>query len=109
MKNDLGINKREQTPKPKELDNTKCLTFDEGLDNLISKSEQIFIAMTAKSSGTSMEEFTRICMSRAKKIDINFLRDNRVIGSDFLTDYIHLPKVMTSYVYNDEPLLNLIQ
>ena len=62
--NALGFNKHEQTYKPKELDHTKYLTFHEGLDNLISKLEQIFTTMLSKASGTSIRAFTRMCMGR---------------------------------------------
>ena len=62
MMNASGFNKSEQTPEPQEINHTKCLTFNEGLDNLISKSKQIIIMMPVKASGTTMSKFIMKCM-----------------------------------------------
>ena len=65
--------------------------------------------MPAKASGTSMGKFTMECMDGGENnIFDHFIRGS-VKGSDFLTDSLRLPKVITAHIYNDEAMMNLLQ
>eukprot|EP00957_Ditylum_brightwellii_P022976 1734066-Ditylum_brightwellii.AAC.1 len=75
-----------------EKDFGKCLTFDEDLNELVSRAEQVFITMPAKSAGSSLKDFVTQCMN----VDPWIGQDNFINGAPlvnkFMTDSLHLPK-----------------
>uniref|UniRef100_A0A7S2A0I2 Uncharacterized protein n=1 Tax=Ditylum brightwellii TaxID=49249 RepID=A0A7S2A0I2_9STRA len=94
-----------------EKDFGKCLTFDEDLNELVSRAEQVFITMPAKSAGSSLKHFVNQCMNVDPWIGQN--NNNFINGAPrvnkFMTDSLHLPKVIASHLYGEDTLLRLLQ
>ena len=66
--------------------------------------------MPAKAAGTTMKAFTSQCMQRS--FPDNILNDkDKVINTllHVLGDSIALPRVISSHMYTDKPLIKLIQ
>ena len=85
----------------------RCLQED-GLEEQIKKASQIIVAMPAKAAGSTMKSFTEQCM-RTMFPD-NFLNSERdVIKTLLLGDPVTPPKIISSHMYTDSPLINLIQ
>lgn len=85
----------------------ECLSLDK-LDAIISNSRQVFIAMPAKAAGSSLIQFTNKCLYPNQTVtgyDIN----KPMRSKDLLTSSFEVPSIITSHMYDDEPLVDLAQ
>jgi len=76
------------------------------LDNLIAEIDKVFIFMAAKVAGTSMKTFTGSCVGSDHPD--NFVNVPRNL-QPFLLKNLHPPKIITSHIYSDAPLIHAIQ
>jgi len=92
--------------------NSKCLSFDEELRNIIQGSSRIFITMPAKAAGTTMKRFAEKCNhDKIDKIDkekLNNIFNNEKKIRKFLTKPHEISKIIVSHAYSDQALLRLI-
>jgi len=86
--------------------NSKCLSFDKELRNIIQGSSRLFITMPAKAAGSTMKGFVKLCNGDEEKPK-NILNEKEKIR-EFLTSSQELSKIIVSHVYNDQALLDLI-
>ena len=85
---------------------TRCLTFDEDLDQRVANASQIFITMPAKAAGTSLKTFTNKC-TNFQYWDNFITSPNDVKG--FLSASMDLPTIITSHIPDHEALTRLAQ
>jgi len=95
-----------QSPSPRD----QCLSFDNEMemDNLISNSRQIFIAMPTKAAGSSLRSFINNKCMKYRANDF-FFRQQKLGKSKFIRNTLEIPKVVASHVFKDEDLINLVQ
>ena len=90
---------------PSNYPKYKCLQTHDEIDKLVAAASQVFITMPAKASGSTMKQFTKLCLQR--EIPDNFLNsEDRT--KDFLTSSLELPKFMSSHLYVDTTLRRLV-
>jgi hypothetical protein len=85
----------------------RCLSFNESLAEMITKSNQLFMLMPAKAAGTSLHEFAIRCFRHTYPVDA-FAREASYLRS-FLTSSYELPKVVASHVSSENNLINLMK
>jgi len=86
--------------------NSKCLSFDEELRNIIQGSSRIFITMPAKAAGSTMKRFAELC-NHDKEIHSNMFNSDEKMR-EFLTKPYEISKIVVSHAYNDQSLIRLI-
>jgi len=102
-------------PLAKNSNKGRCLSldFDGEMDRLLSTHRQVFVAMPAKASGTTMKEFTAICTQM--DVHDNVLNPTYKKGEPFdpmeelLGLYLEPPSLITSHLYNEKTLHTLIK
>jgi hypothetical protein len=87
----------------------KCLTFEEEMNDLISASKQTFIAMPAKAAGSSLKQLTKLKLCIASKVLGGNTSNDPCNIRAILTDSFQVPKILTSHLHSDQPLVDLIQ
>ena len=88
----------------------QCLSFDNEreMDNLISNSKQIFIAMPTKAAGSSLRSFINDKCMKYRANDF-FFRQQKLGKLKFIQNSLEIPKVVASHVFKDEDLIHLVQ
>eukprot|EP00984_Skeletonema_dohrnii_P006261 scaffold2248_cov136-Skeletonema_dohrnii-CCMP3373.AAC.3 len=90
---------------PKE--DTKCLdlNLNQDMDSLVANARQIFVTMPAKAGGTSMKDFTKLCMKKA--VQDNVL-SREWLWKDYLVDSLHVQSIIASHLLNDDNFIRLV-
>mmetsp|Transcript_16243 Transcript_16243/g.27438 ORF Transcript_16243/g.27438 Transcript_16243/m.27438 type:complete len:346 (-) Transcript_16243:49-1086(-) len=85
----------------------QCLDLDsnQDMDSLVANARQIFITMPAKAGGTSMKDFTKLCMKRA--VHGNIL-SREGLWKDYLVDSLHVQSIIASHLYREADFLRLV-
>ena len=91
------------TPNSNPNSNPICLDlgFDNDMDHLLSKYDQVFLLMPAKGAGTSLNHFTGVCMASTNTLSfqqtshISHFEDK--LYSAF-TDQLQMPSLVTGHV-----------
>ena len=85
----------------------QCLDLDsnQDMDSLVANARQIFITMPAKAGGTSMKDFTKLCMKNA--VHDNIL-SREGLWKDYLVDSLHVQSIIASHLYREADFLRLI-
>lgn len=88
----------------------QCLSFDNEMemDNLISNSKQIFIAMPTKAAGSSLRSFINDKCMKYRANDF-FFRQQKLGKLKFIQNSLEIPKVVASHIFKDEDLIHLVQ
>jgi hypothetical protein len=80
-----------------------CMTFNNDIENLINQTQQVFITMLPKSSGSSVKAFVKACTKATEGIGKpDFLSLSRDTKRDILTKSYDMHKVMASYTQTDD-------
>jgi hypothetical protein len=93
--------------KGEENTSKKCLTFDEGFNNLVSDAKQIFIVVPPKAAGTTLRKFVSKCIGR--QVSHADLGRNEEGLEKFMVERLHVPKVMAGHLLREKTLLDLLQ
>lgn len=88
-----------------------CLTFDRDIEKLVNETQQVFLTMLPKSSGTSLKNFVKACTDATEGIGkTEFLSLSPDIKRGIFTQSYNMPKVMTSFAQtNDLALIEFIK
>jgi len=86
----------------------QCLDLDSNqeMDSLVANARQIFITMPAKAGGTSMKDFTKLCMKKA--VHDNIL-SREELWKDYLVDSLHVQSIIASHLYHEANFLRLVK
>lgn len=95
----------------------KCLSFEKEMDDILSSTQQVYIAAPAKAAGTSMGAFVGdYCM---KDFDLapersNGDKDYNYFSSNKKIKYIKMhnkvfPSVLSSHVWNSNTMIDLVR
>ncbi len=90
----------------------KCLSFENGFDDLVNASDNIFITMPAKSAGTAIKLFTKECVGFYDKSNtlVNFLNTHQIEDKiDNFVQKIYHPKIFSSHLYTARPMVEIVQ
>ena len=108
---DVHNDKIEHFPEPK--DKMKCLSFDNELDKLVNKTEQVFIGMPAKASGSSLGKFAmEYCMKNYTHLSNEFFGwyfnlEDKIL--EMISNNFQVPNILVSHLGSEHALLKLVQ
>ena len=85
----------------------QCLDLDsnQDMDSLVANARQIFITMPAKAGGTSMKDFTKLCMKNAVHDNILSIEG---LWKDYLVESLHVQSIIASHLYREANFLRLV-
>ncbi len=102
----------EQTHQSKQMGQCLGLDLDDGMDNLLDKYKQVFVAMPAKAAGSTYKMFTNKCMQSTGTPKFtthdNILNHVEKMRSAFKYQ-LELPSLVASHFYTAEPFQSLLK
>lgn len=103
------ISPKQQRQQQQQSKNIQCLPLegDDGIQQLVADSDQVFVFMAAKVAGSSMKEFTQKCMGASG--EDNFVNESEESFMNFLLGDLYPPKLVSSHIYNEEPFVHAIR
>ena len=93
----------------KSLSSSRCLSFEDTMDDLVKSSKQIFITMPAKAAGSSMKSFTQKCMKNHTSLNEDNFFNHEGSVLDMMTRTYELPSIITGHIYKDSTMMRIIK